>query len=154
MCESDPVEILLVEDNPADAELALHALRKSKIANHVLHLRDGAEALDFMFCRGHYATRSGDDRPSIILLDLKLPKVDGLQVLHELKSNPRTRAVPVILLTSSQEEHDMITGYQNGVNSYIQKPVNFAEFQDVVHRLGFYWLVVNRKPPAAAFSAA
>jgi two-component system, response regulator len=152
MFESDPVEILLVEDNPADAELALHALRKSKIVNHILHLHDGAEALDFMFCRGEYATRSCDNRPAIILLDLKLPKVDGLQVLQELKSNARTRAIPVILLTSSQEEHDMVTGYQNGVNSYIQKPVNFAEFQEVVHKLGFYWLVVNRKPPAGAFT--
>jgi CheY-like chemotaxis protein len=152
MSELDPVEILLVEDNPADAELALHALRKSKIVNHILHLHDGAEALDFMFCRGAYAGRSAENRPSMILLDLKLPKVDGLQVLQELKSNPRTRAIPVILLTSSQEEHDMVTGYQRGVNSYIQKPVSFAEFQDVVHKLGFYWLVVNRKPPAGAFT--
>jgi CheY-like chemotaxis protein len=152
MSELDPVEILLVEDNPADAELALHALRKSKIVNHILHLHDGAEALDFMFCRGSYAGRSAENRPSMILLDLKLPKVDGLQVLQELKSNPRTRAIPVILLTSSQEEHDMVTGYQRGVNSYIQKPVSFAEFQDVVHKLGFYWLVVNRKPPAGAFT--
>jgi two-component system, response regulator len=154
MLESDSVEILLVEDNPADAELALHALRKSKIANHILHLHDGAEALDFMFCRGAYESRTGDNRPALILLDLKLPKVDGLQVLQELKSNPRTRATPVILLTSSQEEHDMATGYQLGVNSYIQKPVSFAEFQEVVHRLGFYWLLVNRKPPASAFSGA
>src|SRR3984957_13771121 len=154
MFESDPVEILLVEDNPADAELALHALRKSKVANHILHLHDGAEALDFMFCRGEYATRSLDIRPSMILLDLKLPKVDGLQVLQELKSHPKTRAIPVILLTSSQEEHDMITGYQRGVNSYIQKPVNFVEFQEVVHKLGFYWLVVNRKPPLGAYSGA
>jgi CheY-like chemotaxis protein len=154
MSESDPVEILLVEDNPADAELALHALRKSKIVNHILHLHDGAEALDFMFCRGAYAGRSAAMRPSMILLDLKLPKVDGLQVLQELKSNPRTRAIPVILLTSSQEEQDMATGYQRGVNSYIQKPVSFAEFQEVVHKLGFYWLVVNRKPPAGAFTGA
>src|ERR1700678_4416882 len=111
MSEADPVEILLVEDNPADAEWALHALRKSKIANYILHLHDGAEALDFMFCRGEYDTRSHDNRPSMILLDLKLPKVDGLQVLQELKSNPRTRAIPVILLTSSQEEHDLVTSY-------------------------------------------
>jgi two-component system, response regulator len=154
MSESDPVEILLVEDNPADAELALHALRKSKVANHILHLHDGAEALDFMFCRGEYANRACENRPAIIPLDLKLPKVDGLQVLQELKSDPRTRAIPVILLTSSQEEHDMATGYQNGVNSYIQKPVNFAEFQDVVNKLGVYRLVVNRKPPAVAFLEA
>lgn len=154
MFESDPVEILLVEDNPADAELALHALRKSKIVNHILHLHDGEEALDFMFCRGPYATRTIDSRPAMILLDLKLPKVDGLQVLQELKSDPRTKAIPVILLTSSQEEHDMVTGYQLGVNSYIQKPVSFSEFQEVVHKLGFYWLVVNRRPPSGAFTAA
>lgn len=154
MLEYESVEILLVEDNPADAELALHALRKCKIANHILHLHDGAEALDFMFCRGAYATRSPEARPSMILLDLKLPKVDGLQVLQELKSNPRTKAIPVILLTSSQEEHDMITGYHLGVNSYIQKPVSFTEFQDVVLKLGLYWLVVNRKPPSGAFTAA
>ena len=152
MCESSQVEILLVEDNPADAELALHALRKSNVANNILHVHDGAEALDFMFSRGEYANRQTDARPALILLDLKLPKVDGLQVLQELKSNPKTRATPVILLTSSQEEHDMITGYQRGVNSYIQKPVNFAEFQEVVHKLGFYWLVVNRKPPLGAYS--
>jgi two-component system response regulator len=154
MCESSQVDILLVEDNPADAELALHALRKSKIANNIVHLQDGAEALDFMFGRGAYANRESDPRPALILLDLKLPKVDGLQVLQELKSHPKTRAVPVILLTSSQEEHDMITGYQRGVNSYIQKPVNFVEFQEVVHKLGFYWLVVNRKPPVGAYLGA
>jgi two-component system, response regulator len=151
---SNQVEILLVEDNPADAELALHALRKSNIANHIVHLQDGAEALDFLFCRGRYAARSSEIRPALVLLDLKLPKVDGLQVLRELKSNPITRALPVILLTSSHEESDMINGYQNGVNSYIQKPVDFSEFQDVIHKLGFYWLVVNRRPPARAFAGS
>jgi two-component system, response regulator len=154
MPEYESLEVLLVEDNPSDAELALHALRKSKIANHVLHLQDGAEALDFMLCRGQFATRNPDNRPSLILLDLKLPKIDGLQVLKELKANVATRAIPVILLTSSQEERDLIAGYQHGVNSYIQKPVSFSEFQDVVHKLGFYWLIVNRKPPAAAFATA
>ena len=153
MCESSQVEILLVEDNPADAELALHALRKSKIANNILHVQDGAAALDFMFSRGEYADR-GDARPALILLDLKLPKVDGLQVLQELKTHPKTKAIPVILLTSSQEEHDMVIGYQRGVNSYIQKPVNFVEFQEVVHKLAFYWLVVNRKPPQGAYQCA
>jgi two-component system response regulator len=154
MCESYQVEILLVEDNPADAELALHALRKSKIANTIKHVQDGAEALDFMFGRGDHAHHPSDPKPSLILLDLKLPKVDGLQVLQELKSHPKTKAIPVILLTSSQEEHDMVTGYRLGVNSYIQKPVNFVEFQDVVHKLGFYWLVVNRKPPQGAYQSA
>jgi CheY-like chemotaxis protein len=154
MSPSSQVEILLVEDNPADAELALHALRKSKIANHILHLQDGAEALDFMFCRGAYANRETEPWPALILLDLKLPKVDGLQVLQELKSHPKTRAIPVILLTSSQEEHDMVIGYQSGVNSYIQKPVNFVEFQEVVHKLGFYWLVLNHRPPLSSYSVA
>ena len=154
MCESSQVEILLVEDNPADAELALHALRKSKIANSIKHVQDGAEALDFMFGRGEHANHATDPKPALILLDLKLPQVDGLQVLQELKSHPKTKSIPVILLTSSQEEQDMITGYQRGVNSYIQKPVNFVEFQEVVHKLGFYWLVVNRKPPVAAYTGA
>jgi CheY-like chemotaxis protein len=154
MPQSEPVEVLLVEDNPDDAELALRALRKSNITNRVLHLSDGAQALDFMFCRGEFAARNSENHPALILLDLKLPKVDGLQVLQELKSNSHTRAIPVILLTSSQEERDMVAGYRSGVNSYIQKPVNFAEFQDVVNKLGFYWLIVNRKPPSAAFSAA
>ena len=151
MLETETVEILLVEDNPADAELALHALKKSKVANHILHVRDGAEALDFMFCRGAYCGRSEANRPVLVLLDLKLPKVDGLQVLKQIKSDPRTMAIPVILMTSSKEESDMAAGYQLGVNSYIQKPVNFGEFQEVVRQLGMYWLLVNTKPPATAF---
>jgi two-component system response regulator len=151
--ETETVEILLVEDNPADAELALHALKKSKAANHILHVRDGAEALDFMFCRGGYCGRSEANRPVLVLLDLKLPKVDGLQVLKQIKSDPRTKAIPVILMTSSKEESDMAAGYQLGVNSYIQKPVNLGEFQEVVRQLGMYWLLVNTKPPAAAFQA-
>jgi len=151
MFDSEDVEILLVEDNPADAELALHALRKSKIANHILHLKDGVEALDFLFARGVYASRSPSLRPWLVLLDLKLPKLDGLQVLKELKANVATRAIPVILLTSSSQERDMVAGYQLGVNSYVQKPVNFSEFQEVVRQLGMYWLFVNKKPPASAF---
>ena len=147
----DAIEILLVEDNPADAELTIHALEKSKLINHIRHLQDGAEALDFLFCRGAYSARKFDTPPRLILLDLKLPKVDGIGVLKEIKNDTRTKAIPVILLTSSKEERDMATSYQLGVNSYIQKPVNFSEFQDVVKQLGMYWLIVNSKPPVSAF---
>ena len=154
MPDSVEVEILLVEDNMADAELALHAFKKHKIANHVLHVQDGAEALDFLFSRGAYSNQTLAQNPRLILLDLKLPKVDGLQVLKELKGNPATKAIPTILLTSSNEERDLVASYQLGVNSYIQKPVNFMEFQDVVRQLGLYWLVVNKKPPAAAFTVS
>ncbi|MFY9729023.1 MAG: response regulator [Candidatus Acidiferrales bacterium] len=150
----EPIEILLVEDNPADAELTIHALEKSKLINHIRHLQDGAEALDFLFCRGAYSTRKFDAPPRLILLDLKLPKVDGIGVLEQIKSDTRTKAIPVILLTSSKEERDVATSYRLGVNSYIQKPVSFAEFQDVVKQLGMYWLLVNSKPPAAAFSVS
>ena len=151
MAEPFEIEILLVEDNMADAELALHAFKKNKIANHVLHLQDGAEALDFLFARGIYEGQSLSHHPRLVLLDLKLPKIDGLQVLKELKGNPKTKAIPIILLTSSNEERDLVASYQLGVNSYIQKPVNFVEFQEVVRQLGLYWLVVNKEPPAAAF---
>ena len=152
MAASNVHELLLVEDNPSDAELTLHALRKSKLANQISHVRDGAEALDFLFCRGAYSERHFDHPPSLILLDLKLPKVDGLEVLEAVKADPRTRAIPIIILTSSKEEHDLIHGYQLGVNSYIQKPVNFGDFQKVVEQLGLYWLLVNSKPPTAAFA--
>jgi len=153
MIDSDPdaVEILLVEDNPTDAELTLHALKKSKLANKIQLARDGEEALDFIFCRNSFANRRIDNGPRLILLDLKLPKVDGLQVLQAIKSDPRTQAIPIIVLTSSKEEQDLVRSYRLGVNSYIQKPVNFAEFQEVVRQLGMYWLIVNTKPPMSAF---
>jgi two-component system, response regulator len=154
MSETELVEILLVEDNPSDAELALHALKKSKVGNRILHVRDGEEALDFLFSRGEYSARFAAARPTLVLLDLKLPKVTGLQVLEQVKNDPRTRAIPVILLTSSKEESDMASGYQLGVNSYIQKPVSFSEFQEVVRQLGMYWLLVNTRPPATAFRSA
>jgi CheY-like chemotaxis protein len=151
LTEHRKVEILLVEDNSSDAELTLHAFRKSKLANHVQLVRDGAEALDFLFCRGAFSSRRFDSPPNLVLLDLKLPKVDGLQVLEEVKGEARTKAIPVIVLTSSKEETDLVKSYKLGVNSYIQKPVNFGEFQDVVQQLGMYWLLLNNKPPVAAF---
>jgi two-component system, response regulator len=151
MLDSEPVEILLVEDSPEDAELTLHALRRNHVADHILHLEDGAQALDFLFLRGAYVNRSPALRPRLVLLDLKLPKVDGLQVLKEVKSSLATRVIPVILLTSSIEERDLVAGYQLGANSYIQKPLNFTEFQEVVRQLGKYWLVINKRPPAVAF---
>ena len=150
----EAIEILLVEDNPADAELTIHALEKSKLINHIRHLQDGAEALDFLFCRGAFSARKFDAPPRLILLDLKLPKIDGIGVLEQIKSDTRTKAIPVILLTSSQEERDVARSYKLGVNSYIQKPVNFTESQDVVKQLGMYWLLVNSKPPASAFSVS
>lgn len=153
MAEPKVVEILLVEDNPSDAELTLHAFRKSKLANEVQLVRDGAEALDFLFCRGPFSARRFDSPPNLVLLDLKLPKVDGLQVLEQVKGDARTKAIPVIVLTSSKEETDLVKSYKLGVNSYIQKPVNFGEFQDVVQQLGIYWLLLNNKPPLAAFTA-
>jgi two-component system response regulator len=149
---TEALEILLIEDNHADAELTLHALRKSKLANRIHWVKDGEEALDFLFCRGAYSARSFDEAPRVVLLDLKLPKVGGLQVLEELKSNARTRAIPVIVLTTSKEESDMVASYRFGVNSYIQKPVSFTDFQEVVRQLGLYWLLINSAPPPTAFS--
>lgn len=149
----DEVEILLVEDNPDDVELAVHALRGANLANRIEIARDGEEALDFLFCRGRYNHRSFQTPPRLVLLDLKLPKVDGLEVLKEIKSNPRTKAIPVVIITSSREEQDLVNGYKLGVNAYIQKPVDFAQFREIVKQLGLFWLVINQPPPAAAFQA-
>lgn len=140
------VEILLVEDNPTDAELAIRALKKSNLANKLVWVKDGAEALEFVFGTGVYAGRSIKSGPRVILLDLRLPKVDGMEVLRVVKSDERTRSIPVVVLTSSKEDRDVAESYQLGVNSYISKPVEFDEFARVVSELGLYWLLVNRPP--------
>lgn len=142
---SHEVDILLVEDNTDDAELTLHALRKYHIANHIEHVRDGAEALDFIFRRGAFAGIAAD-RPKVILLDLKLPLVDGLEVLRRIKGDPETRMIPVVMLTSSREERDILESYRLGVNSYIVKPVDFDQFTDAVRQSGLYWLLLNQPP--------
>jgi two-component system, response regulator len=146
-----PIEILLVEDNPTDLELTLLALQKHKLANKVHVARDGEEALDFLFCRSGHSGRSFDTPPRVVLLDLKLPKIDGLEVLKQLKEDPRTRAVPVVVMTSSNQQRDMVESYKFGVNSYIQKPINFSDFQNIMGQLGYYWLAINQAPPPAAF---
>jgi two-component system response regulator len=139
--------ILLVEDNPDDQALTERALRRNNIRNTVVVARDGAEALDWLFGRGQYAGRDPAQLPALILLDLKLPKVDGLEVLRQLRADARTRLAPVVILTSSREEQDLTQGYSLGANSYIRKPVDFAQFVDAVRQLGLYWLVLNERPP-------
>lgn len=139
--------ILLVEDNPDDEELTLRALHKNNILNEVTVVRDGAEALDYLFCREAYTGRDPCQAPAVILLDLKLPKVDGLEVLKRLRADERTQRLPVVILTSSKEEQDLVNGYRLGANSYIRKPVDFNRFMEAVRQLGFYWLVLNEPPP-------
>ena len=143
---TDKVQILLVEDNPNDVKLALHAFQKHKLANHVHVARDGAEALEFIFCTGAHAHRQIENGPKVILLDLKLPLVDGVEVLRRIKADPRTQTIPVVVLTSSREDRDLVDSYQLGVNSYIVKPVDFDQFIEVVRGLGFYWLLLNQAP--------
>lgn len=140
------VEILLVEDNPNDVELTLHAFRKNNFTNRIHVARDGAEALDFIFCQGEYANRHPEDGPRIILLDLNLPKVSGLEVLRKIKGEPRTSVIPIVMLTSSREERDVLESYQLGVNSYIVKPVDFNQFTEAVRTLGLYWVLLNNPP--------
>jgi len=146
MNHSEVVDILLVEDNPNDAELTIRALRKRNIANPLHVVEDGAEALDFIFCRGAYAGRDCSKPPKVILLDLKLPKLDGLDVLKAIKADEQTRAVPVVVVTSSQEDPDIKKAYALGANSYVVKPVGFEAFLDVMSSLGLYWLLVNQPP--------
>jgi two-component system response regulator len=143
---SGTVEILLVEDNPADLRLSLHALKQNNLANHVQVARDGAEALEFLFHEGAFASRAGSENPRVVLLDLKLPKVDGLEVLRRMKADERTRSVPVVVLTSSREERDIVETYELGVNSYIVKPVDFTQFTDAMRTIGMYWLLLNNVP--------
>ena len=140
------VEILLVEDSPSDVELTLHAFNKHNLTNQIHVVRDGAEALDFLFCTGPYASRDANARPKVILLDLKLPKVDGLEVLRRVKADNRTRSIPVVVLTSSGEERDLVESYALGVNSYIRKPVDFEQFTEAVRLVGLYWLLLNQPP--------
>jgi len=140
----EQVEILVVEDNPYDYELTTRALKKINMANKIYWIKDGAEALDFIFCAGKYAKRSLADGPKLILLDLKLPKVDGIQVLEKIKADPATRIIPVVMLTSSQEESDIVASYKLGINSYIVKPVDFQKFMETVSKAGFYWMLINK----------
>lgn len=146
MTQKNIVEILLVEDNPRDLELTLHSLEKANLANHIQIARDGAEALEFIFAEGAHAGRRIEDTPKMILLDLKLPKVDGLEVLQRLKSDARTQAIPVVVLTSSREQRDVVESYHLGVNSYIVKPVDFEGFAAAVKEVGMYWLLLNQPP--------
>ena len=144
--EPNTVELLLVEDNPQDLELAVRALRKANLSNRIQIARDGAEALEFVFCEGAFANRKIEDCPKVILLDLKLPKIDGLEVLKRIKADPRTKMIPIVVLTSSKEQSDVVESYQLGVNSYIVKPVNFEQFTEAVSNLGLYWLLHNQPP--------
>ena len=150
---SGNIEILLVEDNVDDVELAIHALRSEKLANDITVVRDGEEALDFLFCRGPHAGRSFQKPPRVVLLDLKLPRIAGLDVLKAIKGDPRTKAIPVVVMTSSREERDLVESYKLGVNAYVQKPVDFEQFRTLVKDLGLFWLVINEVPPPQAFES-
>lgn len=147
--QEQAVEILLVEDNPTDAELCIRSLKKSNLANNLFWVKDGAEALDFLFANGAYSSRKVTMSPKVILLDLRLPKVDGMEVLRRVKADERTKAIPVVVLTSSKEDRDIAESYNLGVNSFISKPVGFEEFSRTVKELGLYWLLINRPPNEA-----
>ena len=142
----DPIDILLVEDSPEDRELTNRALTKSRVANVIVCVNDGAEALDFLFVRGAYADRVDVERPRLVLLDLKLPKVDGIEVLRQIRGDSRLHTLPVVVLTSSSEERDLVDSYELGVNSFVTKPVKFDDFQRVVEDIGLYWMLINRPP--------
>jgi two-component system response regulator len=146
MANDEPVEILLVEDNPHDVKLALYAFKTNNLANRVHVVRDGAEALEFMFCTGRYGARNIAQAPKVVLLDLKLPLIDGIEVLRQVRADSRTKTLPIVVLTSSREERDLVESYKLGVNSFIVKPVDFDQFTDVVRQLGYYWLLLNQLP--------
>ncbi len=139
----DVIDILLVEDNPQDAELMIRSLRKTNVANPIYHVEDGAEALDFLYCRGAYGDREPGNEPKVVFLDLKLPKLSGLEVLRQIKTDERLRKLPVVVVTSSREDPDIKAAYELGVNSYVVKPVEFEDFAETMRRLGYYWLLVN-----------
>ena len=141
------IEILLIEDNPEDRDLTIMSLQRNKLANRIEVARDGEEALDFLFCRGAFADRTFDDAPKVVLLDIKLPKIDGLEVLKRIREKPATRFLPVAILTSSREESDLVRSYELGVNAFVVKPVDFDQFINTVKDLGFFWAVVNEPPP-------
>jgi CheY-like chemotaxis protein len=149
---SNEVEILLVDDSPEDVELTVRALRCSKIANKIQVAEDGAEALDVLFCRGPHKDRTFPHPPKLVLLDLKLPKVDGLEVLQAIRADERTKAIPVVILTSSKQEKDVIKGYKLGVNAFVQKPVDFEQFGEAIRQIGMFWMLINQTPPPGAFA--
>jgi CheY-like chemotaxis protein len=144
MCPDSLCQILLVEDNPEDAEVTIRALKKQNVANNLVWVKDGAEALDFLFCTGDYARRDQCPQPRVVLLDLRLPKLDGLEVLERMRADERTRLTPVVILTSSTQDQDKVRSYQKGANSFVSKPVKFEEFARVVSQLGMYWVLVNK----------
>jgi two-component system response regulator len=144
--DSNEVEILLVEDNETDAELTIRALKRNNLANKLVWVKDGAEALDFIFATGKYSQRDMEGLPRLILLDLRMPKVDGLEVLQAIKADERTRMIPIVVLTSSKEDRDIVESYELGVNSYVSKPVEFDEFTEAVSTLGLYWMLLNKPP--------
>ncbi|AIS31793.1 MULTISPECIES: response regulator [Methanobacterium] len=144
--DMDELEILLVEDNPTDAELTMRALKRKNLANKLVWVKDGEEAIDFIYAQGQFADRDPEDLPRLILLDLRMPKVDGLEVLKHIKADERTRRIPVVVLTSSQEDQDVVESYKLGVNSYVSKPVEFDDFIEAVSTLGLYWMLINKPP--------
>ena len=151
MTPNRDIDILLVENDSSDAELTIHTLRKNNLANSIQVVEDGEEALDFLFCRSRYEDRSILDRPKVILLDLKLPKIEGLEVLRALKNDVATKAIPVVILTSSREPKDLLVGYRLGASAYVQKPVDFDQFRQTIREIGLFWILLNQAPPIEAF---